>query len=131
MIVANWYVAAWTVYPGAYPMALRTFMMLVLCVAALPGCGARSRRIAERGPKREIRVVNNCNASMRVYVDDDIKMRGQLMDLSTILPSGSSTIKKLYDGDHRMVMVPEQRGAGEPRQITFRVTGEARIRVCQ
>jgi hypothetical protein len=114
-----------------HDMSLRTLLAFIVVVIVVPACGgARASRIADRGPKREIRVVNNCNTSMRIYVDDDIKMRGQMFDMSTILPSGSYAVKKLYDGEHRMVMVPETRGTGEPRQIAFRVSGEARVRVC-
>jgi hypothetical protein len=110
-------------------MPLRTLALLSLAVLTIPACSARSQRIAERGPKRDIRVINNCSGTMRVYVDDDIKMRGQLLDMSSILPSGSYAVKKLYDGEHRIVMVPEDRG-GQARQIALRVTGEARIRIC-
>ncbi len=110
-------------------MVFRTAMFSTLLLILMMGCAARSRRIAERGPKQEVRVVNTCGSEMRVYVDDEIKMRGQLLDISAVLPPGNYTKKNLYAGEHRVVMFPTASG-GSARQLSFRVTGPARIRIC-
>jgi hypothetical protein len=112
-------------------MSARQIATGALLLLATTACGgARARREEARGPKHEIQLVNTCNVEMRVYVDDDIKMRGNALDMSTILPTGARSVKKLYSGSHRIVMVPHER-RGEARQITLDVRGPARVRICQ
>jgi hypothetical protein len=111
-------------------MSARLILSLVTLLAVCTSCAARSRRIAERGPKHEVRVSNTCTTEMRVYVDDEIQMRGQLFDISYVLAPATYATKKLYAGSHRIVMFPTSGSSSNARQITFEVTGPARIRIC-